>query len=152
MLSIDQEFENFVTKYGHNVIYVNQIRDRRCLCYTSVSGEATGNCEDCYGSGYYCIAKQIKVRKKLNTMPQSNPTQFVNRDYGWDTTDGAVFYLKKSDVIKIGDYLIDLSWHDNGTVFKYKYIISSVTPMRKDQGEIAFFQVYARLAHEGDFG
>lgn len=152
MKPIHQEFDLFVEKYGYDILLVELLRHLKCACFTSVSGEAKGNCQDCYGSGYKTKTKTIRVRKKLNTMPQSNPTQFMIHDYGWDTTDGSVFYLRRYDVVKLGDFLIDLSWHNQPQFPKYKYIVSNVMPMRGDNGQIEFFQVYARMAHEGDFG
>lgn len=145
MISINNNFDNVIEKYGNYILLVRHDKKVKCTCWNNQYQAPTKSCKKCLGTGYIFKAEKFKARSMGAAIPETLPRALKDSELGEVIISSRMFYLSRNVEPDIQDYIIECEWDQfNRPVFgKYSgvYEINYAEPFRGDNGNVEFFRV-----------
>lgn len=151
MIDIRKRIKKLMDEYSHDLAYIRRDTRFRCTCYSERSGEASANCEQCFGTSYVVSIEKRRARRQIASVPESLIGVNKLQSAGRLSPTAYVYYFEHDLKPTVDDIILEVIWDKSGVPrhIKEKHLISAVVPQQGVKGRIEFYQVYARYDQKG---
>ncbi len=151
MADIRSDISKLFDSYAHNVIYIRRDLRFRCDCYSERSGESAVGCNKCFGTSYVVKLEKTRVRRKLNSVPESLSNLRSESGFGALYPNQYVYWVEWTVQPKAGDLILEVEWDKEQKVplsILQKHFISVGEPLFGNNGRVEFYTVYLKYSPE----
>jgi hypothetical protein len=143
-----KEFNKFISKYGHEIIYIRRDTTLTCRCWNDKEKCGNPRCSICFGTGYKVEISVFKVRGR--TLSSDEADFFKYDEFGSHTPSENVFFLGYNKNPKSEDIIVEVEW-DGAKPVRIMSVNQIVLPdpKRAKEGRIEFWRAFVKnLSHD----
>ncbi|MFS1019741.1 MULTISPECIES: hypothetical protein [Enterococcus] len=145
-MDLKNKYKEIISKYGYDILLLQQNKKRRCSCYDEKTQSADRRCPFCYGLGYVSTITRQKIRDIDSGVPVTLPLITATNTYGGLSVATRAYYFLPEATLTENDLIIDVEWQGDTPIYTGKgiYQIAHIDPQRFEGGELIFNKAYVK--------
>lgn len=146
IMKLKRDFENIISKYGHDILLLRSDRKTTCTCYNSLTGSIRSDCPYCFGMGTVPVIEKHKVREQDMRVPETLPYLPDSQLFGEMAVATRAYFMRMDAEPHVHDVILDVDWDGNTPIYSGRglYEISHIDAKRFENGAFVFQKIYVK--------
>lgn len=143
MTYMENQFDEIMERYGHDVLVLHHDKTVQCSCYKKVLGSVDRTCPFCFGMGYIPIIKRYTTRRIDGAISDTVPRSGNVQNFGSMVVENKHYYFGKDVPIKEQDLIIEVEWDGLKPVYKNRGVfeVDHVHSFKFEKGNVLYYKV-----------